>query len=159
MLPEAIEKDRLIKIGYGSGGDTKPRDGDFGVVTHLPEKSRVLILGNLGECVGSMNRGGILNIEGSCSSMLGAFQSSGRIVVERDVGDRLAMNMKGGDIVVMGSAGIDACAGMVGGTVGNQGPCFFRSWIWNERRDISRFGLGWRRTGNLNDWREDNHRW
>ncbi len=117
MLPEAIEKDRLIKIGYGSGGDTKPRDGDFGVVTHLPEKSRVLILGNLGECVGSMNRGGILNVEGSCSSMLGAFQSSGRIVVERDVGDRLAMNMKGGDIVVMGSAGMDACAGMVGGTV------------------------------------------
>ena len=41
------------------------------MVTHLPEKSRVLILGNLGECVGSMNRGGILNIEGSCSSMLG----------------------------------------------------------------------------------------
>ena len=75
--------------------------------THLPEKS-VLILGNLGECVGSMNRGGILNIEGSCSSMLGAFQSSERIVVRRDVGDRLAMNMKGGDIVVMGSAGIDA---------------------------------------------------
>ena len=116
MLPEAIEKDRLIKIGYGSGGDTKPRDGDFGVVTHLPEKSRVLILGNLGECVGSMNRGGTLNVEGSCSSMLGAFQSNGRIVVERDVGDRLAMNMKGGNIVVMGSAGADACAGMAGGT-------------------------------------------
>ena len=26
MLPEAMEKDRLVKIGYGSGGDTKPRD-------------------------------------------------------------------------------------------------------------------------------------
>ena len=117
MLPEAIEKDRLVKIGYGSGGDTKPRDGDFGVVTHLPENSRVLILGNLGECVGSMNRGGTLNIEGSCDSMLGAFQSSGRIVVERDVGDRLAMNMKGGNIIVMGSAGSEACAGMSDGTV------------------------------------------
>ncbi len=117
MLPEAIEKDRLVKIGYGSGGDTKPRDGDFGVVTHLPEKSRVLILGNLGECVGSMNRGGTVNVEGSCGSMLGAFQLDGRIVVERDVGDRLAMNMKGGNIVIMGSAGKDACAGMSGGTV------------------------------------------
>ena len=117
MLPEAIEKDRLIKIGYGSGGDTKPRDGDFGVITHLPPQSRVLVLGNLGECVGSMNRGGTLNIEGSCESMLASFQLDGRIVVERDVGNRLAMNMKGGSVVVMGSAGDEACAGMYGGTV------------------------------------------
>ena len=48
MLPEAMDKDRLVKIGYGSGGDTKPRDGDFGVLTHLPMGSRVLLLGNLG---------------------------------------------------------------------------------------------------------------
>ena len=117
MLPEAMDKDRLVKIGYGSGGDTKPRDGDFGVLTHLPVGSRVLLLGNLGECVGAMNRGGTLNIEGSCESMLGAFQSDGRIVVERDVGDRLAMNMDGGSVTVMGSAGKDACAGMKGGVV------------------------------------------
>ena len=108
MLPEAMEKDRLVKIGYGSGGDTKPRDGDFGVLTHLPTGSRVLLLGNLGECVGAMNRGGTLNIEGSCDSMLAAFQSDGRVVVERDVGDRLAMNMNGGSVTVMGSAGKDA---------------------------------------------------
>lgn len=117
MLPEAMEKDRLVKIGYGSGGDTKPRDGDFGVLTHLPMGSRVLLLGNLGECVGAMNRGGTLNIEGSCESMLAAFQSDGRVVVERDVGDRLAMNMNGGSVTVMGSAGKDACAGMNGGMV------------------------------------------
>ena len=117
MLPEAMDKDRLVKIGYGSGGDTKPRDGDFGVVTHLPTGSRVLLLGNLGECVGAMNRGGTLNIEGSCESMLAAFQSDGRVVVERDVGDRLAMNMTGGSVTVMGSAGKDACAGMHDGIV------------------------------------------
>ena len=117
MLPEAMEKDRLVKIGYGSGGDTKPRDGDFGVLTHLPRGSRVLLLGNLGECVGAMNRGGTLNIEGSCESMLAAFQSDGRVVVERDVGDRLAMNMNGGSVTVMGSAGKDACAGMNDGIV------------------------------------------
>ena len=109
-------KHRLVKIGYGSGGDTKPRDGDFGVLTHLPRGSRVLLLGNLGECVGAMNRGGTLNIEGSCESML-AFQSDGRVVVERDVGDRLAMNMNGGSVTVMGSAGKDACAGMNDGIV------------------------------------------
>jgi len=117
MLPEAMEKDRLVKIGYGSGGDTKPRDGDFGIVTHLPKGSRVLLLGDLGECVGSMNRGGTLNIEGSCESMLAAFQSDGRVVVERDVGDRLGMNMNGGSVTVMGSAGKDACAGMRDGIV------------------------------------------
>ena len=117
MLPEAMDKDRLVKIGYGSGGDTKPRDGDFGVLTYLPKGSRVLLLGNLGECVGAMNRGGTLNIEGSCESMLAAFQSDGRVVVERDVGDRLAMNMKGGSVTVMGSAGKDACAGMNDGIV------------------------------------------
>ena len=117
MLPEAMDKDRLVKIGYGSGGDTKPRDGDFGVLTHLPMGSRVLLLGNLGECVGAMNRGGTLNIEGNCESMLAAFQSDGRVVVERDVGDRLAMNMNGGSVTVMGSAGKDACAGMKGGIV------------------------------------------
>ena len=44
MLIEAMDNIALVKIGYGSGGDTKPRDGDFGVLTHLPKGSRVLLL-------------------------------------------------------------------------------------------------------------------
>jgi len=117
MLPEAMEKDRLIKIGYGSGGDLKPRNGEFGVITHLPPKSRVLILGDLGECVGGMNRGGSLTVEGACGSMLGAFQTDGRVVVERDVGDRAGFHMSGGSITIHGSAGQDAGAGMSGGAL------------------------------------------
>ncbi len=117
MLPEAMEKDRLIKIGYGAGGDLKPRNGEFGVITHLPPKSRVLILGDLGDCVGGMNRGGSLTLEGGCGSMLGAFQSSGRAVVERDVGDRAGFHMTGGTITVHGSAGREAGAGMAGGAL------------------------------------------
>lgn len=117
MLPEAMEKDRLIKIGYGAGGDLKPRNGEFGVITHLPPKSRVLILGDLGECVGSMNRGGSVTLEGGCGSMLGAFQHSGRAVVERDVGDRAGFHMTGGTITVHGSAGREAGAGMTGGAL------------------------------------------
>ena len=117
MLPEAMEKDRLIKIGYGSGGDLKPRNGEFGVITHLPPKSRVLILGDLGECVGGMNRGGSLTVEGACGSMLGAFQTDGRVVVERDVGDRAGFHMSGGSITIHGSAGKDAGAGMSGGAL------------------------------------------
>lgn len=117
MLPEAMEKDRLIKIGYGAGGDLKPRTGEFGVITHLPPKSRVLILGELGECVGGMNRGGSLTLEGGCGSMLGAFQRSGRAVVERDVGDRAGFHMSGGTITVHGSAGREAGAGMTGGSL------------------------------------------
>ena len=117
MLPEAMEKDRLIKIGYGSGGDLKPRNGEFGVITHLPPKSRVLILGDLGECVGGMNGGGSLTVEGGCGSMLGAFQTGGRAVVERDVGDRAGFHMSGGSITIHGSAGSDAGAGMSGGAL------------------------------------------
>lgn len=117
MLPEAMEKDRLIKIGYGAGGDLKPRTGEFGVITHLPPKSRVLILGELGEFVGGMNRGGSLTLEGGCGSMLGAFQHSGRAVVERDVGDKAGFHMSGGTITVHGSAGRDAGAGMDGGSL------------------------------------------
>ena len=112
-----MEKDRLIKIGYGSGGDLKPRNGEFGVITHLPPKSRVLILGDLGECVGGMNRGGSLTVEGACGSMLGAFQTDGRVVVERDVGDRAGFHMSGGSITIHGSAGQDAGAGMSGGAL------------------------------------------
>ena len=58
MLSEALDRDLLVRIGWGRGGDEKPKEGEIGVITHLPEKSRVLLLGNLGECAGAMNQGG-----------------------------------------------------------------------------------------------------
>jgi hypothetical protein len=117
MLSEALERDLLIRIGWGRGGDEKPKSGEIGAISHLPSKSRVLLLGDLGECAGIMNNGGTFTLQGSSTSMLGAFQRDGRIVVEKDVGNRLGRRMTGGFITVQGSAGDEIGACMSGGTV------------------------------------------
>jgi len=117
MLVEALERDLLVRIGWGRNGDEKPKEGEIGVITHLPEKSRVLLLGNLGECCGAMNRGGTLTIQGGCSSMAGAFQEGGRLIIEKDVGDRVGSNMTGGFINIQGSAANFAGESMKEGTI------------------------------------------
>ena len=117
MLAEALERDLLVRIGWGRNGDEKPKDGEIGVITHLPKKSRVLLLGNLGECCGAMNRGGNLTVQGGCSSMAGAFQEDGRLIIEKDAGDRIGSNMEGGKINVQGSVSNFAGESMKGGTI------------------------------------------
>lgn len=117
LLIEAMKKDLLVKIGWGRDQDEKPRNGEIGAITHLPDKSKVLLLGNLGECAGAMNRGGIFTLQGSATSMLGAFQDSGKIIVERDVGGKIGYHMKGGTIVVQGSVGNEAGGKMSGGNL------------------------------------------
>jgi len=105
MLEQALERDLLVRIGWGKQGDEKPKKGEIGVITHLPKDSRVLLLGDLGECAGAMNDGGTFTLQGNCTSMLGAFQSRGRITVERDAGERTGHRMTGGEIFIQGSAG------------------------------------------------------
>ena len=117
LLIEAMKKDLLVKIGWGRDQDEKPRNGEIGAITHLPDKSKVLLLGNLGECAGAMNRGGIFTLQGSATSMLGAFQESGKIIVERDVGNKIGYHMKGGSIIVQGSVGNEAGGKMSGGNI------------------------------------------
>ena len=97
MLEQALERELLVRIGWDKQGDEKPKNGEIGVITHLPEKSRVLLLGDLGECAGAMNNGGTFTLQGGCSSMLGAFQKSGRITIEKDAGDRVGHRMTGGE--------------------------------------------------------------
>ena len=84
-VEKALDQGRPVKIGWGRAGDERPKNGEFGVMTHLPEGARVLCLGDLGECVGSANRGGTLTLRGSAGSMLGSFHESGKTVVEKDV--------------------------------------------------------------------------
>mgnify|MGYP000844783340 FL=1 len=115
MLDEALERDLLIRIGWGRGGDEKPKSGEIGAASHLPKGSRVLLLGDLGQCAGAMNNGGTFTLQGTSGSMVGAFQRDGRIVIEKDVAERAAHRMSGGVIIVQGSAGDDAGAGMSGG--------------------------------------------
>ena len=61
-VEKALEQGRPVKIGWGRAGDERPKEGEFGVMSHLPEGARVLCLGNLGECVGMANRGGTLTL-------------------------------------------------------------------------------------------------
>jgi formylmethanofuran dehydrogenase subunit C len=117
MLSEALDRDLLVRIGWGRGGDEKPKEGEIGVITHLPEKSRVLLLGNLGECAGAMNQGGNFTLQGNCSSMAGAFQEKGRIIIEKDAGDKIGSHMTGGIINVQGSVSNNAGELMNGGTI------------------------------------------
>ncbi|NDG21649.1 MAG: hypothetical protein EB162_03225 [Euryarchaeota archaeon] len=109
MLSQAIERDLLVRIGWGREGDEKPKNGEIGALSMLPENSRSLLLGNLGEGAGLMNRGGTATIQGSVSSIAGAWMSSGRLVVEKDAGDRVGFFMSGGSMVIHG--------GMSGGVI------------------------------------------
>ena len=103
MLNQAIERDLLVRIGWGREGDEKPKNGEIGGLSMLPDKSRSLLLGDLGEGAGMMNRGGTATIQGSVSSLAGAWMSSGRLVIEKDAGSRTGHHMSGGFIIVHGS--------------------------------------------------------
>jgi len=116
-IEKALEQDRPVKIGWGRAGDERPKDGEFGVITHLPEGARVLCLGNLGDCAGIANLGGTFTLRGSAGSMLGAFHESGKTVVEKDVGDNTGFMMSGGEISIQGSVGDNAGSGMTGGSI------------------------------------------
>ena len=117
LLEKGLDEDRPVKIGWGQAGDERPKKGEIGVITHLPKGGRVLCLGNLGECAGSMNRGGTFTLRGGASSMLGAYHVDGKILVERDVGPKVGFRMRGGEITIQGSVGDEAGAGMMGGAI------------------------------------------
>ena len=105
MLAQAIERDLLVRIGWGREGDEKPKNGEIGALSMLPENSRSLLLGELGEGAGLLNRGGTATIQGTVSSSAGGWMSSGRLVIEKDAGSRTGFYMSGGSIVVHGSVG------------------------------------------------------
>lgn len=116
-VERGISEGLPVKIGWGQAGDERPKNGEIGVITHLPKKSKVICLGNLGEFAGSMNRGGTFTLKGSAASMFGSFHESGRTIVEKDCGQKVGYMMKGGDITIHGSVGDEAGSGMSGGTI------------------------------------------
>ena len=117
MLAQAIERDLLIRIGWGREGDEKPKNGEIGALSMLPVDSRSLLLGDLGEGAGLLNRGGTATVQGSVSSIAGGWMSSGRLVIEKDAGSRTGFYMSGGSIVVHGSVGNFGGSNMSGGTL------------------------------------------
>ncbi|HJM18710.1 MAG TPA: hypothetical protein QF703_04170 [Candidatus Thalassarchaeaceae archaeon] len=116
-VERGISKGLPVKIGWGQAGDERPKNGEIGVITHLPEKSKVICLGDLGECSGSMNKGGTFTLKGSAASMFGAFHVDGKTTVEKDCDERVGYRMRGGEITVHGSVGDEAGSGMSGGTI------------------------------------------
>ena len=128
-LERALEENKPVKIGWGQAGDERPKNGELGVITHLPKGARVLCLGALGESSGSMNRGGTFTLQGSAGSLFGSFQKDGKTVSEDNVGDRAGYKMTGGEIVVKGSVGDDLGAAMSGGVIVVQGHAGNRTGI------------------------------
>ena len=120
-VEKGLEEDRPVKIGWGKAGDERPKEGEIGVITYLPEGARVLCLGTLGELAGGINLGGAFTLRGSASSMLGAYHVAGRTLVEKDAGDKVGLRMRGGEITIQGSIGNEGGAGMTGGTIVVQG--------------------------------------
>ncbi len=114
MLEQALELDRQVRIGWGRDGDERPKDGETGVITHLPEGARIRLLGDLADCVGLANRGGTFSLEGRVGRLCGAYQQSGRILIEKHSADRVAHRMAGGRVVVRGDAA-DAAGSMMSG--------------------------------------------
>ncbi len=116
-VDQALEQGRPVKIGWGRAGDERPKDGEFGVLTHLPEGAKVLCLGNLGPLVGAANRGGTLTLRGSAGSMMAAFHVNGKTVVEKDVGDKAGYGMVGGEVSIQGSCGNETGSSMDDGVL------------------------------------------
>ncbi len=115
MLDQAIQLDRALKIGWGRDGDERPKKGETGVMTHLPAKLKMRLLGDLGDLVGSANQGALLQIEGRTGDLAAAFQSDGKTIVEKGVGDRVALGMSGGTVIVRDDVGVDSGESMSGG--------------------------------------------
>jgi len=117
MLEQALELDRQVRIGWGRDGDERPKSGESGVITHLPDGSRIRLLGDLADCVGMANRGGTLSLEGNVGRLVGMQQMDGKILIEKNAGDRAGFAMSGGRIVIRGDVGRDAGAAMSGGLI------------------------------------------
>lgn len=107
--------DRAIKIGWGSQGDAKPKEGEIGIAPHLPEGARIRLLGNLGDFTSACSKGGTFTLEGNALGWFGAWNSGGTLVVERDVASRCGHGMSAGRIFVHGSVTDDAGGSMSGG--------------------------------------------
>ncbi|MEC9174630.1 MAG: hypothetical protein VX804_06145 [Candidatus Thermoplasmatota archaeon] len=114
-LDQAIQLDRALKIGWGRDGDERPKKGETGVLTHLPAKLKMRLLGELGDLVGSANQGALLQIEGKTGDLAAAFQSDGKTIFEKGTGDRVALGMSGGTVIVRDDVGVDAGESMTGG--------------------------------------------
>ncbi len=115
FIDKALERNAAVRIGWGEGGDPKPRQGEMGVAAHLPLGARVRLLGNLAEMTAVCASGGNFTLEGNAGAMFGAWNCGAKLIVENECGSRLAMGMSDGTVICHSSAGVEAGATMSGG--------------------------------------------
>ncbi len=115
MLDQAIQLDRAIKIGWGRDGDEKPKKQETGVMTHLPAKLKLRLLGDMGDLVGSSNNGALFEVVGTVGHMACAYHRDGKCTITKETGDRVGMGMTGGTVIVRSDTGNSAGESMSGG--------------------------------------------
>lgn len=117
FIERALERNAAVRIGWGEGGDPKPRQGEMGVAAHLPVGARVRLLGNLAEMTAVCASGGNFNLEGEAGSLFGAWNRGAKLIVEKECASRTGMGMEDGSIICHSSVGVEAGAAMSGGMI------------------------------------------
>ncbi|MBC87945.1 MAG: hypothetical protein CMB12_01480 [Euryarchaeota archaeon] len=115
MLDQAIQLDRAVKIGWGRDGDEKPKKQETGVMTHLPPKLKLRLLGDMGDLVGSANNGALFEVVGTVGHMACAYHQDGKCTITKQAGDNVGLGMTGGTVILRSDAGAAAGESMSGG--------------------------------------------
>tara|TARA_B100000579_G_scaffold437539_1_gene467328 strand:+ start:104 stop:1618 length:1515 start_codon:yes stop_codon:yes gene_type:complete len=124
MLDQAIQLDRAVKIGWDRSGDEKPKKQETGVMTHLPAKLKLRLLGNMGDLVGSANNGALFEVVGTVGHMACAYHQDGKCTITKQTGDHVGLGMTGGTVILRSDTGDAAGESMSGGLLivrGNAG--------------------------------------
>ncbi len=72
---------------------------------NMPAKSKLVIYGTPGNCLGNFNSGGEIVVHGNGEDDIGDAMYSGRIVIHGDARDVLGQALQGGSILIRGNAG------------------------------------------------------
>jgi hypothetical protein len=124
MLDQAIQLDRAVKIGWGRDGDEKPKKQETGVMTHLPAKLKLRLLGDMGDLVGSANNGALFEVVGTVGHMACAYHQDGKCTITKEAGNYVGLGMTGGTVILRSDTGGAAGESMSGGLLvirGNAG--------------------------------------
>jgi len=116
-IPQSIATERTLKVGWGAGGDPKPKEGEVGIGPHLPAGAKIRLLGNLGDFTALGAEAGVFSLEGNALGWFGAWNRGARIIAERDVAGHVGHGASGGRVFVGGNAGPAAASHLAGGEV------------------------------------------
>ena len=115
QLEKALERNIVLRIGWTTGGEPVPKDGELGLCPNLPDGSKVRSLGYLGPFTAAFGQGGTYTHQGDVGTFLGAGNNGNNITCERTAGACAGYGQRSGRITILDGAGDDAGAMMTGG--------------------------------------------